>query len=287
MLSSCITLPLWIPRIRNFFGSGINFVDTNVGPKEQSVNALCDHQPKHQLTDGTCRVEPFRIVPLTLCKLTRSTGHIIGRRIAEYVVHSIGFRNVFTSLANNDRKLCLVITAVIQLGDFGNDGRCRPRIGQRSIGFQKEGRNFWVLHFGFVGVGFVLSDISLLSSGSMMASGRPSQMLGATSDIELTFRPRHLIVPTSPWVKGDSTFSIEAVLSVGSPALKTLLPSKTVTETSFPSYKAFPTSTLSSSGCPTKIAEESDLGTKRTSPGTRRKDETTESRTKVIFETYV
>lgn len=81
-----------------------------------------------------------------------------------------------------------------------------------------------------------------------------------------TFNPIHRIAPASFCVKGLSTLPIESVLPVALPGSSADAPEKTLTLTSWPIYRARPTSTFSSCGSPTRTFEESDSGTKRTRP---------------------
>jgi hypothetical protein len=74
-------------------------------------------------------------------------------------------------------------------------------------------------------------------------------------------------VPTSSCANGDSRVPTVSILSVGDPGLSTEEPLKTFTETSFPALTAAPTSTDSSTGCPRRISEPPDAGTKRSRPG--------------------
>lgn len=75
-----------------------------------------------------------------------------------------------------------------------------------------------------------------------------------------TLSPIHLIAPASLCVMGDKTLPIDSVFGVTEPGSSTEEPLKTLTLTSCPLYSAKPTSTLSSSGSPIKIFEESDFG---------------------------
>src|SRR5690349_7987384 len=82
----------------------------------------------------------------------------------------------------------------------------------------------------------------------------------------LTFNPIHRIVPTSSCAKGDKSRSTDSVRSVREPGDKTDRPEKTLTEISFPSRDAKPTSREACTGSPIKMLEGADLGTKRTRP---------------------
>lgn len=73
------------------------------------------------------------------------------------------------------------------------------------------------------------------------------------------------MVPTSALLTGLSNRSITSTLPVSSPGVITELPENTLTSTSCPLYVDIPTSSLGSTGSPTKILVGDERGWNRTS----------------------
>lgn len=126
-------------------------------------------------------------------------------------------------------------------------------LGWRGKDEHEDDWDFWSGHVDFFGMLCVLA--------SMLGFVRCYQVvvLGAP-----TFKPMHLMVPTSCWVNGASSLSIFSTLSVREPGLRADVPLNTFASTVFPSWRASPTSTSLSTGSPSRTAFGSLAGTKRT-----------------------
>lgn len=101
-------------------------------------------------TYRTGSIKALGETPLALVHLRRSAGDVVGRGVAQYVVHSIGLTDVFGVAADDDGHLGLVVPCVVDLSDLGQDRRGGPGVGQRGCRLQKQGRELGDRHRHFV-----------------------------------------------------------------------------------------------------------------------------------------
>lgn len=117
-----------------------------------------------RVTYWTGSVKALGKAPLALIHLRRSTGDVVCRGVAQYIVHGGVLTNIFRIAADYNSHFRLVVTGVIQLGYLGENGRRRPRVREGGRGFQEQGWEMGDREGHFVRMGGILLGDALAPS---------------------------------------------------------------------------------------------------------------------------